>query len=589
MHLDYTRSAYKGKVYTSYRIARSVREGHKIRKEVLFSLGTLTSLQVKQIQLILHAVKKPDDVLVALEQVLPTRAVSYLEVAVVNFFWDDWGLDLAFPESTESALSTRLIARILTINRCVDPCSHYRIPKWICRTALPDMLKIDTERLNDDKIYYELDKIEQNKHHIEKYILEVTKDRSPESYQFVNYDLSSSYFVGIKCNLSRFGKGKDNQPYQRQVVLAILVNSEGYPFKWDVFPGNKAEVHTLEENIVACQELGVDSVTMVFDRGLVSKKNLAILVEKKVKFISALDKPQIPKVEGIDLRPFAKLPEKTAETYLKSLSNFKPFDGVVFYQDLGVKGAMRYVLSVNVNLLREERKLRRQKLRQFDKFLKNFNEELKNAKRNRDQEPTRRKVEEQLKKLKITRFFDEPSLKPITVKRTLANGERKPVSSFQVKLKKKPEAIVEAKLLDGVCVFISNHTEKRGRGYPMSAARIIQAYRDKTEIEDSFKNMKSILKLRPFFVNVEEHVRAVFTICVLAYHINKTLALKRKAIEGKDYLNSPELYDPFTDCKMVTLKDPESGAYRNKIIPPSRETKNLLRRLGLADLLQEQM
>jgi len=589
MHLDYTRSAYKGKVYTSYRIARSVRQGGKIRKEVLFSLGTLNLLQVKQIRLILHTVKRPDDVLVALEQILPTTAVSYLDVAVANFFWDDWGLDLALPESTESDLSTRLVARILTINRCVDPCSHYRIPKWVSRTALPDMLHIDTERLNDDKIYYELDKIEQNKSQIEKYILEVTKSRSPKSYQFVNYDLSSSYFVGIKCNLSRFGKSKDNQPYQRQVVLAILVNSDGYPFKWDVFPGNKAEVDTLEENIMACQELGVDSVTMVFDRGLVSKKNLAILLEKEVKFISALDKPQIPKVEGIDLRPFAKLPERNAETYLKSLSNFKSFDGVVFYQDLGVKGQLRYVLSVNVNLLREERKLRRQKLRQFDKFFKNFNEELKNAKRNRDQGPIRRTLEDQLKKLKIVRFFDELSLKPITVKRTLANGERKPVSSFQAKLKKKPEAIAEAKLLDGVCVFVSNHTEKRGRRYAMTAARIIQAYRDKTEIEDAFKNMKSILKLRPFFVNTEEHVRAVFTICVLAYHINKTLALKRKEIEGKDYLNSPELYDPFTDCKMVTLKDPESGAYRNKVIPPSRETKNLLRHLGLADLLQGQM
>ena len=255
MHLDYTRSAYKGKVYTSYRIARSVRQGGKIRKEVLFNLGTLNLLQVKQIRLILRIVKRPDDVLVALEQILPTTAVSYLDVAVANFFWDDWGLDLALPESTESDLSTRLVARILTINRCVDPCSHYRIPKWVSRTALPDMLHIDTERLNDDKIYYELDKIEQNKSQIEKYILEVTKSRSPKSYQFVNYDLSSSYFVGIKCNLSRFGKSKDNQPYQRQVVLAILVNSDGYPFKWDVFPGNKAEVHTLEVNIMAFRSL----------------------------------------------------------------------------------------------------------------------------------------------------------------------------------------------------------------------------------------------------------------------------------------------------------------------------------------------
>jgi hypothetical protein len=308
-----------------------------------------------------------------------------------------------------------------------------------------------------------------------------------------------------------------------------------------------------------------------------------------VKFISALDKPQIPKVEGIDLRPLARLPEKTAAEHLKSLSNFKRFDDKVFYQDLGIKGQLRYVLSVNVNLLHEERKLRRQKLRQFNGFLTKFNAELKNAQRDRDLGATRRGVEAQLKKLKIRRFFDEPVLRPISPKRTLANGEKKPVASFQVKLKKKPEAIAEANLLDGVCVFITNHVEKHGRGYAMPAKRILQAYRDKTEIEDAFKNMKSFLKLRPFFVNTEQHVRAVFTICVMAYHINKTLARKRKEIEGKDFLNSYALYDPFKDCRMVTLKDPESGSQTSKIIPPSRQTKTLLKRLGLSTLFQEGM
>lgn len=595
MHLEHTRSTYKGNVYTSYRIARSVRKGDKVEKQVLFALGALTSEQVKQIKLILRTLTSPDDVLVALDAVIPTRAVRYLDVAVANHFWDEWQLDLALPQSTDSALSTKLIARILTINRCVDPCSHYRIPKWIKRTALPEVLGIDTAKLNDDKIYYELSKIEENKAEIEKHIRETTKSRNPESYEFVNYDLSSSYFVGLKCSLSRFGRSKDNQPYQRQVVLAILVNSDGFPFKWDVFPGNKAEVHTLEENIVACRELGVKGVTMVFDRGLVSQKNLKLLQQEtkgedeEIKFISALDKPQIPKVKQIDLRTFARLSEKNIERDLRTLPKWKAFDEKVFYRDLGVVDEFRHVLSVNVKLLREERKLRRQKIRQFDRFFKKLNADLKEARRDRQEGATRRTVEAELKKLKMTRFFEDPALKQITVKRALKDGRKKPITSFQVKLKKKPEAIAQAKLLDGVCVFISNHVEKRGRSYAMSAERIIQAYRDKTEIEDAFKNMKSFLKIRPFFVNTEQHVRAVFTICVLAYHLNKTLALKRKEIEGKDYLNSDELYDPFRDSKLVTLKDPQTGAHVNKVIPPSRETKDLLRRLRLASLLDGRM
>lgn len=587
MHLDSTRSSYKGRVYVSYRIARSVREGDTVRKEVLFPLGQLTDQQVQQVKLILHAIRKPQEVLVALKEVIPTSAESYLDVAVACHLWDYWDLDLALPVSTESELPTHQVARILTVNRCVNACSNYAIPRWIRQTALPKMLHIATEKLNDDKIYYELDRIEQNKEQIEKHLFEVTRARNPDSYEFVNYDLSSSYFVGIRCSLSRFGRSKDNQPYRRQVILALLVNAEGYPFKWDVFPGNQAEVHTLEQNVAACRQLGLKSVTMVFDRGLVSKKNLKMLTaDEQSKFISALDKPQIPKVPGIDLRPFAHLPEKAAEKRLKSWPGFRSFDGKVFFKDLGVVEGTRYVLSINTKLLREERKLRRQKLRQFASFLRALNTELSKAQRDRDPQATRNNVAGKLKKLKLSRFFEEPVLKPITVKHSTTRGTHRAVPSFQVELKRKKAVLAEAKLLDGLCVFISNHVAKRGRGYAMGAQNILQAYRDKTQIEDAFKNMKSFVKIRPFFVNTEQHVRAVFTICVLAYHINKTLARMRRQIEGKDYLNSCELYAPFTASKLVTMKDPASGTTSEKIIPPSREARLLLKELGLSGLLR---
>jgi hypothetical protein len=326
---------------------------------------------------------------------------------------------------------------------------------------------------------------------------------------------------------------------------------------------------------------------MVFDRGLMSQKNLAMLeVSEGVKFISALDKSQIPTSPGVDLKQFSSLREKNIEAQIRSLTGFHKFEANVFFKDLGEIEGKRYVLSINTNLLREERKMRRKKLRQFNSFLKKFNEELKNAKRDRDYGVTNRKISEMLKKLKINRFYEDPVLKPITVKRKLKNGNTKSVSSFKVTLKRIDEAIAKAKLLDGLCVFISNHTERSGRGYKMKPEKILQAYRDKTEIEDAFKNMKSFLKLRPFFVNTEQHVRAVFTICVIAYYINKTLARKRKEIEGMDYLNSKELYDPFKDCKMVTLKDSQTNTTVKKLVPPSQETKKLLKKLGLLKLLK---
>ena len=101
--------------------------------------------------------------------------------------------------------------------------------------------------------------------------------------------------------------------------------------------------------------------------------------------------------------------------------------------------------------------------------------------------------------------------------------------------------------------------------------------REKTQVEDAFKNIKSFVKIRPFFVNTDEHVKAVYTICVLSYFINRYLSEKRKASEEKDYLNSKQLYAPFKNCKLVTLLETLAGMTKKDIIPLSEEQKIILR------------
>ena len=71
------------------------------------------------------------------------------------------------------------------------------------------------------------------------------------------------------------------------------------------------------------------------------------------------------------------------------------------------------------------------------------------------------------------------------------------------------EKIEKDRYTDGICVFVTNHVEKEDGKFLMPPRQIIKAYRDKTQIEDAFKNMKSFVKLRPFFVNTDDHVKAV--------------------------------------------------------------------------------
>ena len=584
MHLSYSFSKYKDKKYKSYTIAESYREGKKVKKRTLWPVGKLTDAQAEQIKLILKVAQGKGKTITQLEDIVVKESKAYLDIALVNALWDYWQLDQAFDfDISASTLSTPLVAKILTINRCTDPCSNYSIPRWAEQTALAQVLDVELSGLNDDKIYYELDKIHENHFSIENYLFKQTYTNNAGSYQYINYDLTTSYFVGYKCTLSAFGKGKAECRGRRQVLLGVLINDEGYPFKWDVFAGNTAEVKTLKRNIDACKkrfQLAGANVTMVFDRGIISDDNAQMIEDARMKYISALDRNQIPGC-GVDLAPFEQI---SSDDESAKPEGFKRYDEQLYFHDHGIVGNKRLIIGFNPTLFAEDRKNRKEKISFFESYLKNENDNLKNAKRDRKRQATENRVLDELKRLKIKKYYNEPVLHPIVVERRLKNGTVKPVNSFRVQISQNKDIIDSDKLLDGVCVFITNHIERQGRGFKVTPFMIIRAYRDKTKIEDVFKNVKSFLKIRPFFVNTEKHVKAVYTICILAYFLNKYLANQRKNTGEKDYLNSKELYAPFKNIDVVTLFDKISGKSITKSVELPEDTLGILYKIGLPDV-----
>ena len=591
MHLSYSTSSYKGQKYKSYSIAESYREGNTVRKRMIWPIGKLTDPQAEQIKLILTVVQGRDEVVTRLQDKVVQDTKAYLDIAMVNAIWDQWQLDKAFDyEVTTGPLPTQTVAKILTINRCTDPCAHYSVPVWANKTALREVLGIDLSGLNDDKLYYELDKIDQNQISIENHLFRQTYGQVPHSFDFVNYDLTTTYFVGYRCALSAFGKGKVECHGRRQVLLGVLINDDGYPFKWDVFPGNTAEVKTLQRNLNACKtRFGLDrkNVTLVFDRGIISEDNATLIEGAHMKYISALDRNQIPAC-GVSLEPFQGLQVDKTTQKAPQPDGFKPYDEQLYFQDAGVIGNRRYILGFNPILFAEDRRDRQEKMAHFQAYRRESNRDLKQAQRDRDVEATKSRIVNELKRLRIQKYFDPPLLQPLTVQRTLKDGTVKTVNSFQVQIKTRKDIVQADALIDGICVFITNHTEKQGRGFKVKPETIIQAYRNKTKIEDVFKNVKSFLKLRPFFVNTAAHVRAVYTICILAYFINRYLANQRKVIEEKDFLNSRELYAPFRDIDLVTLEDGHTGRIVKKAVKIPQQTQRLLEKIGMSLIVMTQ-
>ncbi|MCK4826522.1 hypothetical protein KA005_62850, partial [bacterium] len=272
LHLDWGSSKYKGKRYRSYSLARPLWKDGKNKKQTVLKLGKLSDAEVQKWRTLLKALKDPNSFLTSFEDICVEKHYAYLDVAVANAVWDELGLDVVFRKDGKRLISIATVARILTINRCIDPASKSKTPEWFRETALPWMLGVTPREINPSRIFRELAVIESNKEAICKYLFTQFTQSDPASMKSLFNDLSSTSFEGTKCKLMKWGHCKSG--YDNHVVLALIVNKNGLPFYWEVLPGCTADSTTISwlldrlKSIFNPKEL--KEITFVFDRGMVS-------------------------------------------------------------------------------------------------------------------------------------------------------------------------------------------------------------------------------------------------------------------------------------------------------------------------------
>jgi len=306
LHLHWGQSNYKGKTYRSYSLARAFRQDGKSRKEIVLKLGKLSDEEAAKWHYLLEALKGNDSFVTTLNDIVVTEHFAYLDVAVANAIWNKWELDDAFGDDGKRKLGVSAIARILALNRCIDPAAKSQTPEWFNRTALPWMLDTDPELVNPSRIFRELDAIDKHKESICKHLFERISRDDPNSMKSVFYDLSSTTFTGTRCVLMKWGHCKEG--YHNHIVLALVVNQQGLPFYWEVLPGGTADAQTITWLLSRLKDrFIINETTLVFDRGMVSDDNLALLETSKIKYISAMDKSQLEPITGLDFTVFSHL------------------------------------------------------------------------------------------------------------------------------------------------------------------------------------------------------------------------------------------------------------------------------------------
>lgn len=136
---------------------------------------------------------------------------------------------------------------------------------------------------------------------VEVKVINLAKKHFDFDFNLVFYDLTTLYFESFETDeIRRIGFSKDNKSSNPQVMIGLLVNKDGFPISYQIFPGNKFEGHTLMPSILSLKKkYKIKNMTLVADSAMLSDDNINLLEEQKLGYIVAARTANL-KLELID-------------------------------------------------------------------------------------------------------------------------------------------------------------------------------------------------------------------------------------------------------------------------------------------------
>ncbi len=576
-----------GKDHTYWSLVETVRTPEGPRQKTLCYLGELNGSaqarwlktievfneqgEAQQLKLFPSHVEPPaDDPQVArvlLNKVRLERTRQFGACYLGLELWKRLELDRFFEEAIDDApadVSWSRVAALLTINRLCAPGSELAIEqRWYPSTALDDLLGIEEGKINDTRLYRCLDHILPHKTKLEGHLKNRYGSLFGAEFDVLLYDLTSTYVEGAAEDnpMMRRGYSRDHRPDCEQMVIALIVNSEGFPFSYETFDGNRADVSTLETILrMVERKYGKARRIWVFDRGIVSEENLAAIRKRSGQYLVGTPRRQMKRFE--------------AELLKEDWTRVRP---EVEVKKIAIpQGEETYILCRTAGRREKEQAIRKRFCSRMEVALKHLEKTIATG-RLKD----RNRMERRLGKIQAR----HPSVSDL----------------YEISLREAAE---------GVRLFWQMREDRRRWHESREGAYLLRTnlqaetpeelwskYMQLTEAEASFRALKSELSIRPLFHQKEPRVKAHVMVAFLGYAHWVTLKhlLKRrpnlipkpsaagvdnaqpltpmKALALLSTLHSADIVLPTTDGREIRLR---------RVTEPTVEQKSLLHQLGIS-------
>jgi transposase len=587
MFLRPNRRSKDGKDHTYWSLVETVRTPDGPRQKTLCYLGELNSFsqarwsktievfneqgetqQRKLFPLQAEApLDEPQVAWVLLNKVRLERTRQFGSCWLGLELWRRLNLDRFFEQSVdehEADVPWSRVAAVLAINRLCAPGSELAIEqRWYPSTALDDLLGIEEGKLNDTRLYRCLDRILPHKTKLERHLKQRYGELFGAEFDVLLYDLTSTYVEGAanKNPMMRRGYSRDHRPDCEQMVIALIVNSEGFPFSYETFDGNRADVSTMEAVLrLVERKYGQARHIWVFDRGIVSEENLQAIRRRGGQYLVGTPRSQMKRFE---------------EELLKD-------DWTQVRPEVEVKkvaipqGEEMYILCRTAARQEKEKAIRNRFSLRMEDALQRLARTIATG-RLKD----RNKMERRLGRIQAS-YSQVNDLYEVTLRDT-SEGIR---LFWQMKEDRK----AWRRLREGAYMLRTNLQAG-------TAEELWSRYMQLTEAEASFRALKSELSIRPLFHQREPRVKAHVMVAFLGYALWVTLKhlLKcrpgivpppltsginnaqplsaMKALALLSTLQSADIVLPTIDGREIRLR---------RITEPTAEQKSLLQQLGLS-------
>jgi transposase len=586
MFLRPNRRTKDGKDHSYWSLVETVRTPDGPRQRTLCYLGELNSSaqarwlktievfneqgEAQQLKLFPSQVEPPPDdpqvARVLLNKVRLERTRQFGSCWLGLQLWKRLQLEQFFEgavDEQEADVPWSRVAAVLAINRLCAPGSELAIEeRWYPSTALDDLLGIEEGKINDTRLYRCLDRILPHKTKLERHLKQRYGELFGAEFDVLLYDLTSTYVEGAaeKNPMMHRGYSRDHRPDCEQMVIALIVNSEGFPFSYETFDGNRADVSTMETILrMVERKYGKARRIWVMDRGIVSEENLRAIRKRGGQYLVGTPRSQMKQFE---------------QELLKD-------DWIEVRPDVEVKkvaipqGEETYILCRTAGRKEKEKAIRNRFSTRMEDALKRLAKAIETG-RLKD----RNKMERRLGRIQaghpqVSDLYD-------LALRDTPHGLR-----LQWSIKEDRQ--VWRGLREGAYMLRTNLQAG-------TATELWSRYMQLTEAEASFRALKSELSIRPLFHQLEPRVKAHVMVAFLGYALWVTLKhlLKRrtaivpqlsisgvtnaqpfsamKALALLSTLQSADIVLPTTDGREIRLR---------RITEPSAEQKALLQQLNL--------